>query len=98
MSYRIIDFNLKASRMYKLLMNEIPVATIMYIGHYAIDHYFIIAESNPTKLSLAAQRDAKRRAQCRGANEIGNSEGSIIIPFVSKYPLIVWTELFRRAN
>ena len=73
-------------------MNEISLLQ-MYISHYAIDHYFIITESNPTKLSLAAQRDAKQRAQCRGANEIGNSEGRIIIPFVSKYPLNIWTEL-----
>ena len=59
----------------------------MYISHYAIDHYFNIKEFNPTKLSLAAQRDAKRRAQCWGANEIGNSKGRIIIPFVRMFGL-----------
>ena len=34
--------------------------------------------SNSTKLSLVAQKDARRRAQCRSANGIGIAEGGIL--------------------
>ena len=57
----------------------------------------LLQKSIPKKLSLATQRDAKRRVHYRGVNEIGNTEDMIIIPFVSKYPLNVCIEWLTKS-